>query len=478
MKNLIGGEKIDASDGAIIEVINPATNELIDTIPNSTLEDVNKVIQIAKTSQHHWAETSIYERGEILLNFLKIIENNKHDLAMLLCRETGKPIKEARNEIKNVELYVKNFVEQSRHDLGKLIPSGTNPKDEKTIKFTTREPLGVVLCIIPFNFPAFIFGQKVISALIMGNSVIVKPSTSSPLTVHKYCELLEESGIPSGVINCISGSGKTIGNYLSKSKSIDLITINGSSKVGSKIMENASKNLTDISLELGGNDAFIVDRDANINDVTLELVQGRLYNAGQVCCASKRFLIHKDIKNEFIENMISKVSTLKVGMPDKEDTDIGCLINEKAANKVREQVDKTVSQGAKILIGGRKKGAFYEPTIIDNVTKEMDIMKNMEVFGPVIPICTFETIDEAIQIANQSEYGLSSSIFTNNMKTAFEVATKLETGRVVINGASVDNTIDIPLSGWKKSGITKEGISSNLEEMSRNKTIVLKDILR
>ena len=478
MRNITGGEKQEPSIAIAIDVINPATNKIIDTVPSSTKEDINKAIKTAREKQKEWSQVSIYERGEILLKFLKLIEKNRSDLSTLLCNETGKPIKEAENEIHNLELYIQSFVEQSRHDYEKPIPSNTNPKNDKSIKFTIREPLGVVVSIIPFNFPVFIFGQKVISALIMGNSVIVKPSTSSPLTICKCCNLLEESGIPKGVINCILGEGKVVGDILSKSKDIDLITINGSIKAGKKIMENASQNLTNISLELGGNDPFIVDWDANINDVSEELVQGRLYNAGQVCCASKRFIIHKKIKSEFLEAVISKVSKLKVGMPINKDTDIGCLINEEAANLVRKQVDETVSQGAKVIIGGRKKGAFYEPTIIDNVTKDMDIMKNMEILGPVIPICTFETIDEAIEIANQSEYGLTGSIFTNNMKTAFEVANRLEVSRVVINGSSVDNSIDIPLNGWKKSGIIKEGLSTYLEEMSRTKIVILKDILK
>ena len=242
-------------------------------------------------------------------------------------------------------------------------------------------------------------------------------------------------------------------------------------------MGNASKNITHVMLELGGNDAFILDKDGDIDLAVEELVWGRLYNTGQVCCASKRFLVHKDIKDEFIRKAIAKISTLRVGMPLDESTDIGCLINENAAIRVSDQVKETVSQGANIVVGGRRKGAFFEPTIIDNVTKDMDVMKDMEIFGPVIPVCTFENIDEAIEIANQSSYGLCGCIFTRDMKNAFKVANSLEVGGAVINGASFFRSAEMPFGGWKHSGIGNEGVSTTLKEMSRTKTIVLKNIL-
>lgn len=477
MNNLIGGEKLDASNGAVIEVVNPATLEVIDTVPNSTVDDVDVVVKVAKEAQKDWAKVSIYERGEILLKFAQLVEENKEELAILLCNETGKPIREARAEVSNIKTFVSSYVEKARHDYGNVIPAGTEPGQEKTIQLTVQEALGVVVCIIPFNFPSDLFGQKVPSALVMGNSVIVKPSTYNPLTIHRYCELLQEAGIPNGVINCISGDGAVVGEALAKHPGVSLVSVTGSTKVGSEVMANAAKNITHVMLELGGNDAFILDKDGDIDLAVDELVWGRLYNTGQVCCASKRFLIHQDLKNEFVKKVIDKVSKLRVGMPIEEDTDIGCLINEASAIRVEEQVAKTVSEGANILIGGRRKGAFFEPTIIDNVTRDMEVMKDMEVFGPVIPICTFNDIDEAIDVANQSSYGLCGCIFTKNMKNAFKVANNLEVGGAVINGASFYRSIEMPFGGWKHSGIGNEGVSSTLEEMSRTKTIVLKNIL-
>lgn len=477
MKNLIGGQKMDASNGAIIEVTNPATEELIDTIPNSTIEDVENTVRIAKESQKKWAKMPLHQRGDILEKFASLVARDSEELSMLLSKETGKPIKEARAEIANCKTFVYGYVEKAKHEYGNVIPAGSEIGQEKTIQLTVQEPLGVVACIIPFNFPCDLFGQKVPSALIMGNSVIVKPSTYNPLTLHRYCELMQEAGVPDGVINCLSGQGSVVGEALAKHPDINLISVTGSTKVGAEVMAHAAKNITHVMLELGGNDAFILDKDGDIDLAIEELVWGRLYNTGQVCCASKRFLIHENVKQEFIEKAIKKISMLKVGYPQEEDTDIGCLINENAAITVEEQVQETIREGATLIIGGRRKKAFYEPTILDNVTRDMEVMKDMEIFGPVIPICTFKNIEEAIEIANQSSYGLCGNIITNNMKTAFKVATELEVGGAIINGASFYRAAEMPFGGWKHSGIGNEGISTTLKEMSRTKTIVLKNIL-
>lgn len=477
MKNIVGSEKLDASNEAVIEIENPATGEFIDTVPNSTEEDVDKVVKIAKDAQKEWERTPLHERGRILERFVDLVEANQEELANLLSRETGKPIVEARAEIGNTRMFVYGYVEKAKHLYGITIPTGNEKGQEKTMQMTIRQALGVVACIIPFNFPCDLFGQKVPSALIMGNSVIVKPSTYNPLTLHRYCELMLEAGVPAGVINCISGEGKITGQALARHKDVHLISVTGSTAVGMETMATASKNLHHVMLELGGNDAFILDKDGDLDLAINELVWGRLYNTGQVCCASKRFLVHNSIKDDFTKRVIEKLNTLRVGMPQEETTQIGCLINEKAAIRVEDQVRKTLEQGARLAYGGRRNRAFFEPTVLTEVTKDMDVMKDMEIFGPVIPICGFDTIEEAIAIANQSNFGLCGNIITSNMKTAFKVATELEVGGAVINGASFYRSAEMPFGGWKHSGIGNEGIATTLEEMSRIKTIVLKNIL-
>ena len=273
MKNLIGGRLVDASDGKVIEITNPATGELIDTVPNATEQDVDMCVKEAKKAQKEWAKMPMHERGDILYKFVDLVEAKAEELAMLLSKETGKPIKEARDDIGNTRTFVGGYVEKAKHEYGNVIPAGIEKGYEKTLQLTVQEPLGVVGCIIPFNFPCDLFGQKVPSALIMGNSVIVKPSTYNPLTLHTYCNLLMEAGVPAGVINCISGDGPTTGEYLAKHPMVNLMTVTGSTAVGSEVMANCAKNITHVMLELGGNDAFIVMNDADMDLVIVVLVK-------------------------------------------------------------------------------------------------------------------------------------------------------------------------------------------------------------
>ena len=477
MKNLIGYNWKDASNGAIIEVINPATQELIDTVPNVTLEDVDEAVKVAKIEQKKWADTPMHKRGRILEKFVNLVEENAERLATLLMKETGKPIKEARAEIGNTRTFVSGYVERAKHLYGESLPGTAEVGQEKTMQITTREPIGVVACIIPFNFPCDLFGQKVPSALIMGNSVIVKPSNYNPLTLIEYVKLMIEAGVPTGAIQVLTGDGPVVGQALAGHPGVHLVSLTGSTAAGMQTMATASKNLTHVMLELGGNDAFIFLEDGDMDLAISETVWGRLYNGGQVCCASKRFLIHNSRKAEFIERMKEKIATLKVGNPAEEDTDIGPLININAAKRVEEQVNKTIEQGATLVCGGKREGAYYSPTILDNVTRNMDVAKDMEIFGPVISIIGFDTVEEAIEIANQSVYGLCGSVITKDYSKGIKVANKLEVGGAIVNGASFFRSAEMPFGGWKHSGIGNEGISTTLQEMSRLKTIVLKNVL-
>lgn len=477
MKNLIGYEWKDASDGATIEVTNPATNEVIATVPNVTEQDVDEAVKVAVIEQKKWAEVSIYERAEKLYKFVELVEANKDRLAKLLSDETGKPIKEAYGEIANVKIGVRAFVERAKHLYNESIPAGQEAGQEKTMQITTRNPLGVVAAIIPFNFPSDLFCQKVPPALMMGNSIIVKPSNYNPLTLIEYVKLVIEAGVPAGCIQVLTGDGPRAGQYLAGHPGVHLVSLTGSTAAGIQTMGTASKNLTHVMLELGGNDAFIMLEDADMDLAVQETIWGRLYNGGQVCCASKRFLIHNSRKAEFIERMKAVIENLKVGNPASMDTDMGPLINENAAKRVEEQVNLTVSQGAKIVCGGKREGAYYYPTILDNVTKDMDVAKDMEIFGPVISVIGFDTIDEAVKIANQSSFGLCGSVLTKDYATGVKVANRLECGGAIVNGASFYRSFEMPFGGWKHSGIGNEGVMTTLQEMSRLKTIILKNIL-
>ena len=340
----------------------------------------------------------------------------------------------------------------------------------------TREPIGVVACIIPFNFPCDLYDQKVAPALMMGNAAIVLPSSDNPLTLMKLTEMLVEAGVPNGVIQCLTAPGAVKDAAVTDPR-VHLVTLTGSTEVGIGTAKLAAANLTHTALELGGNDAFIVLDDGDVDLAVEEMVWGRMYNTGQVCCASKRFLIHNSLKDEFTKKVIDRIKQLKVGDPQKEDTQIGCLISEKAAIKVEKEVQLTLEQGGKLLLGGKRNGAYYEPTVITDIPKTADVAKDMEIFGPVVSIIGFDTDEEAIEIANNSVFGLSSCVFSRNQKRAFKVAAAMEAGGAVINGASFFRSFEMPFGGWKHSGIGTEGVLSTFNEMTRVKTIVLKNVL-
>ena len=478
MKSLVGKEWVDAKDGSVIEVKNPATNELVDTVPSLSAEEVNAAVDYAYQAQKDWEKVPVHEKCDIMMKFVELVERDKDSLAKTLSDETGKPIREAYNEINNIKIGVPAYVGRVQHDYGNLIPRGTEKGQENTIQYTIQQPLGVVVAIIPFNFPSDIFINKIPPALLMGNAAILKPASVNPLTLTKYVELLVEAGVPEGVISVVHGSGNVVGKALTSNKKVNLVTLTGSTAAGIDALTNCAAHLAHSSLELGGNDAFIICADGDLDLAVEETVWGRLYNTGQVCCASKRFLVENSIKEEYINKMIEKIKTLKVGYPSEEDTDIGCLISEDAAIEVENQVNKTVEQGAKVVYGGRRNGAFFEPTIIDGITKDMDVARDMEIFGPVISVIGFDTIEEAVEIANQSIYGLSGSIITRDMNKAMKVSEQMECGGFVVNGASFFRSFEQPFGGWKYSGIGNEGIMTTLREMSRTKTVILKNIMK
>lgn len=310
----------------------------------------------------------------------------------------------------------------------------------------------------------------------MGNAAIVLPSSDNPLTLMKLTEMLVEAGVPNGVIQCLTAPGAVKDAAVTDPR-VHLVTLTGSTEVGIGTAKLAAANLTHTALELGGNDAFIVLDDGDVDLAVEEMVWGRMYNTGQVCCASKRFLIHNSLKDEFAQKAMVRIKQLKCGDPSREDTQIGCLISEKAAVKVEKEVELTLKQGGKLLMGGKRNGAFYEPTVITDIPKTADVAKDMEIFGPVVSIIGFDTDEEAIEIANASKFGLSSCVFSRDQKRAFKVASAMEAGGAVINGASFFRSFEMPFGGWKHSGIGTEGVMSTFDEMTRVKTIVLKNIL-
>lgn len=478
MNMIINGQAVAAENGATIDVINPATGKLVDTVPAATEGDVQRAVAAAKAGQKIWAKVPVYERAEIMMQFLDLVEENKERLAQTLSQETGKTITEARGEIGNIPIAFKGFVEKAKHLYGDVIPNGLEQGQDSHVLMTVREPIGVVACVIPFNFPCDLFDQKVAPTLMAGNAAIVKPSTDNPLTLCILTELLVKAGVTDGAIQIVTGRGSQVGSWLCTNPDVHLITLTGSTEVGIETYKNAAGHLAHIALELGGNDAFIVCEDGDVDLAVEELIWGRMYNTGQVCCASKRFIVHNSLKDEFTEKAVARIKQIKTGDPADPDTEIGCLISEKAAKEVENQVNLTVEQGGKIVLGGKRNGAFYTPTVIADVPKTADVAKDMEIFGPVVPVIGFDTVEEAVEIANASIFGLCGCVFSRDMKTAYGVANALECGGAVINGASFFRSFEMPFGGYKYSGIGTEGVLSTYNEVTRLKTIVLKNITK
>lgn len=471
------GSPLDTAGKKTLTVLNPYTGEVLGTVPAADKADVDAAVAAAVEAQKAWADVPVYERSEIIKRFTQLLERDQEDLAQTLTAESGKPINEARGELSCAKDTFLSFAEKSRHIYDEIIPAGCEPGTEKAVLMAVREPLGVVACVIPFNFPCWSFSVKTAPALIAGNAVVVKPSSDAPLTICKLGRLMAEAGIPAGVLQVITGSGSTVGSWLCGHKDVHAITLTGSTAVGVETAKAGAEHLAHVTLELGGNDAFIVLDDADLSLAVDQAMGGRMSNNGQICCAPKRFLIHKAVKLAFTEEIVRRVSALRRGNPADPANQVSCLVSEKAACEVEQQVAHTIEQGATLLCGGKREGSYYAPTVLTDVTPDMDVAKNLEIFGPVIPILEISDLDEALRIANASDYGLGASIFTRDMKKAVKAAKALQAGGVVINGSSYFSTVEMAFGGYKHSGIGREGVSISYDDVTQIKTIVLKDIL-
>jgi succinate-semialdehyde dehydrogenase/glutarate-semialdehyde dehydrogenase len=478
MKMYINGIARDASDSKTIPVYNSANQELITDIPSATAEDVTEAILVSQQGKVLWAETSMHDRACILFKCADLLEQHQEELSTLLSTEMGKIIREARSEVDCAIQILRGYVEKAKHLYGETMPD-TQPSCQADIIFTRREPLGVVGCIAPFNYPVELCMHKVASALSVGNSVIVKPATDNPLTLIRMVELMLEAGVPGSALQIVTGPGGLVGNLLVESDQIDAISFTGSTEVGQAIAQKAALTLKHVFLELGGNDPFIVFEDADMELALAECAQGRLQNAGQTCCSPKRFLIQNSIKDIFVKRLIEKIQSYQTGNPLDEQTMLGSLISPKAALEVKKQVDLTIKQGATCMYGGDlEQPTYLVPTILTDVTPEMDISRDMEVFGPVFPIIGFDTEAEAIAIANHTRFGLNAGVLTKDINKAMRVASQMQCGSVVINGSGNYRNIDQPHGGRKMTGLGREGISCTLEEMTQVKAYILKSILK
>lgn len=475
MKMLINGEFVDSVEGKTQEVINPANGQVLDTVPSATKEDVDRAIRCATQGQKEWNKKIIRERGAILRKFLELLTENREDLAKTLTLETGKPVFDSYGEIDSVYMTFESAIEIVKHHYGKTMPMGIEGGYDDDLQVTIHEPLGVIACIVPFNFPAALWAFKAGPALMAGNAIVVKPASYNPLTVLKLMKLLVDAGVTPSACQCITGSGATVGNWISDNPLVAQVNLTGGVAAGKEIARHTAENLTPYKFELGGNDPLIICQDCDM-DLAVNEAGDKTRNAGQCCSGAKRFIVQNSIKEEFVNRLIEeRLKTVKHGDLMDMETDFGYLISEKAAKEVERQVQLTIDQGAKLVYGGHREGAYYEPTVLVDVTKDMDICKNMEVFGPVFPIIGFDTLEEAIELAEATDFGLSSGVITNSLQDAMKVAASLKAGMVAVNGSGGFRAQELPFGGGKKmSGNSRECMSSVLEEVTQEKSIIFR----
>jgi len=467
MDMLIDGEYVNDMDRE--DVINPYTGEVIDTVPISHLNNVDKAIEAANNAKKFLQEMSAFKVSHKLFNVCDTLKENRDDFAELLTKEVGKPINESYVELDRSVETLKLAAEEAKRIYGESVPLDAGLNGKGFFAFTQKLPLGVVAAITPFNYPLNLTIHKIAPAIAAKNTVIIKPPTNAPLTVMKFAELVNEE-FPDGVINVITGYGSEVGDALVASDKIDKISFTGSVLTGLLIAQRAG--MKKVTLELGGNDPLVVLDDANVDAAVKGVINGAYLNAGQVCMGVKRIIVQEGIYNKFKTKLVEETSKIKMGNPMDKSTQLGTLISEKAAMQVEETVNNAVNAGAEILTGGKRNGAFYEATVIDKVTPDMDLVVN-ETFGPVAPLIKVKTVDEAIQIANATEYGLQAGVFTENYMNAMRCANEIEAGTVFINKQSTFRTDNMPFGGFKNSGCGKEGIKYAVEEMTKTKLIGL-----
>ncbi|WJQ05547.1 aldehyde dehydrogenase family protein (plasmid) [Geobacillus stearothermophilus] len=477
-KLIIDGKPRFSRDGRFADVLNPATNEVIDRVPLATVEDVEEALDVARKGFKIWSSTPIHERYDILIRFADLLKKHKSELAHILTLENGKPLAQSEAEVDTGIRLFKGFAEKAKSLYGITAPLDAQPGLEKDIFLTRREPVGVMGAILPFNFPIDLFSHKVAPALAAGNAVVIKPAMDAPLTVIRLTELLHEAGVPGSAMQVLTGQGSVVGEILASSPKVDIVSMTGDTKTGIRVAQNAAKNLSRTFLELGGNDALIVFDDADIDEAVEHAAFGRTWANGQCCCANKRMVVQRSVLDDFTHKLIEKLKEYTVGNPMDPATKVGPLINEKAAATVKQQIDLTVKQGAHVLYGGERIGqCFLTPTVLGNVSKEADVARDLEIFGPVLPIIAFDTDDEAVEIANNSIYGLSGSVFTRDIRRAMNTAFKMQTGSVAINGTGLYRPDVAQFGGYKQSGLGREGLSITLEEVTQVKNIAIRNVL-
>lgn len=458
---LINGKWKSAKDGAISEVYNPFSQELIGVVPNLSAKEVEKAITHAQKAQTTWASLTAEQRAKILHRWADLIDEHCEDLATIMTLEQGKPIKESRGEIAYANSFIRWFAEEGKRVYGDIIPSLASNLRYQVLK----QPVGVCAAITPWNFPAAMITRKVAPALAAGCTMIVRPASQTPFSALALGELAVQAGVPAGVLQIVTGSSSVVGKVLTQDERVHKLSFTGSTEVGRELMQQCAATVKKLSMELGGNAPFIVFDDADIGKAVDGLMASKYRNAGQTCICANRIYLHEKIKDKFIKHYVKKVKALKVGNGLDENTDIGPLVNADAIEKVQALLADAVKKGAEIILGGDKHDAgefCFQPTVIHQLNEKMEIAQ-AEIFGPISAIFTFKDEDEVIEQANQSIFGLAAYFYTQDLARSWRVAERLEYGMVGQNTGLISNAV-APFGGVKQSGFGREGSKYGIEE--------------
>jgi len=471
----IHGDYIDLPGLDMMTIVDPSNGEEVDTVPASGADEVDRAVGSAYESFPAWRDTPAAKRGEILGEAAGAVLAAREELAPLLTSEQGKPLREARLEIRRFVHTLEHYVGLAKNIRGGYVPD----LDEDTYGLIIRRPLGVIGAIVPWNFPTTLLGNKLGPALITGNVVVAKPADTTPLTTLRIAEIMHEAGVPAGVFNVVTGTGPEAGQALAEHPLVRKIAFTGSTPTGKRLMAIAADGLKRTTLELGGSDPMIVCDDANLDKAASAASGGRFFNCGQACLAIKRLYVFESVADEFIEKLAGKVQKLRVGPGTAEGVMLGPLHSARQRDLLEEQVEDAVESGAEVLHGAKRpegesfeKGYFYEPTLLLEPARDSRVATE-EVFGPALPVWRVSGMEEALELANGSIYGLGSSIWTADLNRASDAAERLEAGYTWINSPQLVYD-ELPFGGWKQSGYGKEHGIEALDFYTETKSVVVK----
>jgi len=470
-KNYINNEWLDADSGKTFEVFNPYTEEVIAEVPASGKSDINKAVEAAQKAFRDWGPMTAGDRRDFLQALAQKSLEHIDLLAKTISSEMGKPLKDAITELEDLSEYLLYYSELARDQVGRIV----SPVEKKSMSLVRYEPYGVVGCIIPWNYPLSLMGWKLAPALAAGNTIIMKPSEVTSLSILRWVDIISDI-MPPGVLNVITGYGVEAGEEIVKHPSIPIITFTGSVQTGKRIARLAADNLKKVSLELGGKDPVIICDDADVEIAAKGTSWGGFVNSGQVCTSIERVYVYNSIVDQFTDALVAEAKKVRLGDPMDKNTDLGPMASEAQLNNTLKKVNLAKEQGARLLTGGSRpeefaRGYFFSPTVFDRITPDMEIVTE-ESFSPVIPIQKIDSLDEAISMANSTKYGLGCTIFTKDIERALTAADKIKSGTVCINNPLMEN-IAAPFGGMKQSGIGREHGLEALEEFREAKHIYI-----